>query len=232
MINYIIAEGIDLNTNVQVTANTITYNRGSSNAFGTVCLPFVPDSKATITYYTLKEVTSSTLTLEQVNEFVANTPYIYYTEDGTYNVSKTSTTTLAANPVAGTASNDGGWSLKGVYKRTSVFASESDTDYDDTDDSHVVEPNSYYIKDNGFSKTSGYVVIKPFRAYITAPYAGGSNRYEIAVIDEATSIKSLLEGEQTISTIYDINGTRLSKLQRGVNIVVMGNGKRAKIIVK
>ena len=230
---YIIADGSDLNFNGQVTANTITYDRGSSNTFGTVCLPFVPDSKSTITYYTLKEATDNTLTLEQVNEFVANTPYVYYTEDGTYNVSKTSTTTLAANPVAGTATNGDGWSLKGVYKRTSVFTSTSDADYDASNETHVVEPNSYYIKDNGFSKTDGYVVIKPFRAYITAPDgAGSSNHFEISVIDEATSMKSLLDGEQMISAIYDINGIKLNKLQRGVNIVVLGNGKTGKIIVK
>ena len=216
-----------------IAANTITYNRGSSNTFGTVCLPFVPDTKSTITYYTLKESTDNTLTLEEVDNFVANTPYIYYTEDGTYNVSKTSTTTLAANPVAGIVSNDNGWSLKGVYKRTSVFTSTSDADYDDTDASHVVEPNSYYIKNNGFSKTDGYVVVKPFRAYITAPDgAANSNHYEISVIDEATSVQSVLDGKQTILAIYDVNGVRLSRLQRGVNIVVMGNGKRAKIIVK
>ncbi|MBQ7743123.1 MAG: hypothetical protein IJT90_09405 [Bacteroidaceae bacterium] len=213
-----------------MTANTITYDRGSSNAFGTVCLPFIPDSKASITYYTLKEATDNTLTLEQVDALAANTPYIYYTEDGTYNVSKTTTTTL--NPVAGTATNGDGWSLKGVYKRTSVFASTSDADYDASNETHVVEPNSYYIKDNGFSKTDGYVVIKPFRAYITAPDATSSNHYEISVIDEATSMKSLLDGEQTISAIYDINGIKLSRLQRGVNIVVLGNGKTGKIIVK
>lgn len=233
VVDYSITEGSDLNAHGQITANTITYNRGSSNTFGTVCLPFVPDTKSTITYYTLKEVTDNTLTLEEVDNFVANTPYIYFTEDGTYNVSKTSTTTLAANPVAGTASNDSGWSLKGVYKRTSVFASASDVDYDDADANHVVEPNSYYIKSNGFSKTDGYVVIKPFRAYITAPDgAVNSNHYEISVIDEATSIKSLLDEEQTILAIYDINGIRLSKLQHGINIVVMDNGKRGKIIVK
>lgn len=230
VINYIIADGSDLSINGQVTANTITYDRGSSNAFGTVCLPFIPDSKASITYYTLKEATDNTLTLEQVDALAANTPYIYYTEDGTYNVSKTTTTTL--NPVAGTATNGDGWSLKGVYKRTSVFASTSDADYDASNETHVVEPNSYYIKDNGFSKTDGYVVIKPFRAYITAPDATSSNHYEISVIDEATSMKSLLDGEQTISAIYDINGIKLSRLQRGVNIVVLGNGKTGKIIVK
>ena len=229
---YIISDGSDLNTNVSVTANTITYDRGSSNAFGTVCLPFVPDTKASITYYTLKEATDNTLTLEQVNEFVANTPYVYYTEDGTYNVSKTTTTTLTANPVAGTVSNANGWSLNGVYKRTSVFTSSSDADYDDTDDSHVLAPNSYYVKDNGFSRTNGYAVIKPFRAYITAPDATSSNHYEISVIDEATSMKSLLDGGQTISAIYDTNGVRLKGLQRGINIVVLGNGKRGKIIVK
>ena len=229
---YVLTDENGLNMMAAITANKVTYNRGSSNAFGTVCLPFVPDSKATITYYTLKEATGSTLTLEQVNSFEANTPYIYYTEDGTYNVSKTSATTLVANPAAGTTSNDSGWSLKGVYKRTSVFDSSSDAAYDATNDSHVLVPNSYYIKNNGFTHTDGYVVIKPFRAYITAPYAGGSNHYEISVIDEATSMKSLLEEKQTISAIFDVNGVRLSKLQRGVNIVVMDNGKRAKIIVK
>ena len=230
---YVLTDENGLNMMAAIAANTITYNRGSSNTFGTVCLPFVPDTKSTITYYTLKESTDNTLTLEEVDNFVANTPYIYYTEDGTYNVSKTSTTTLAANPVAGIVSNDNGWSLKGVYKRTSVFTSTSDADYDDTDASHVVEPNSYYIKNNGFSKTDGYVVVKPFRAYITAPDgAANSNHYEISVIDEATSVQSVLDGKQTILAIYDVNGVRLSRLQRGVNIVVMGNGKRAKIIVK
>ena len=229
---YIITDNTDLNFIASVTTNKVTYDRGSSNAFGTVCLPFVPDTKSTITYYTLKDATDNTLTLEQVNEFVANTPYVYYTEDGTYNVSKTTTTTLTANPVAGTVSNSNGWSLNGVYKRTSVFTSSSDADYDDTDDSHVLAPNSYYVKDNGFSKTNGYAVIKPFRAYITAPDATSSNHYEISVIDEATSMKSLLDGGQTISAIYDTNGVRLKGLQRGVNIVVLGNGKRGKIIVK
>ncbi|MBP5360597.1 MAG: hypothetical protein J6129_03840, partial [Bacteroidaceae bacterium] len=138
---YMITDNSDLNFIASVTTNKITYNRGSSNTFGTVCLPFVPDSKSTITYYTLKEATDNMLTLEQVDDFVANTPYIYFTEDGTYNVSKSATTTIDANPVAGTASNDSGWSLKGVYKRTSVFASASDVDYDDADANHVVEPN-------------------------------------------------------------------------------------------
>lgn len=226
---YIISDGNNQGV-LPVTANTITYERGSSNAFGTVCLPFIPDSKASITYYTLKEATDNTLTLEQVDALAVNTPYIYYTEDGTYNVSKTTNTTL--NPVAGTTTNADGWSLNGVYKRTLVFASSSDEDYDASDDSHVLAPNSYYIKDNGFSKTNGYVVIKPFRAYITAPDATSSNHYEISVIDEATSVKSLIDGERTIAAIYDTNGVKLSRLQRGVNIVVMDNGKRGKIIVK
>ena len=215
---YVLTDNADFSLPTDLSVNKITYNRGNSNAFGTVCLPFVPDSKATITYYTLKEADENTLTLETVNNVEANTPYVYYTEDGTFNVSRETVTTLSAGVTAGSVTSSNGWTLKGIYACTTVNESG--------------EPNSYYIKDNAFCKVNGNFNIKPLRAYFIAPGGTNSGRYEISVIDEATALSNLIDEGLSVRSIRDVNGMRHSKLQRGVNLVTMSNGITKKVIVK
>ncbi len=215
---YVLTDNADFSLSTDLSVNKITYNRGNSNAFGTVCLPFVPDSKATITYYTLKEADENTLTLEAVNNVEANTPYVYYTEDGTFNVSRETVTTLSAGVTAGSVTSSNGWTLKGIYARTTVYEAD--------------EPNSYYIKNNAFCKVNGNFNIKPLRAYFTAPSGANSGRYEISVIDEATALSNLIDEGLSVRSIRDVNGMRHSKLQRGVNLVTMSNGITKKVIVK
>ncbi|MBR1916418.1 MAG: hypothetical protein IJ832_00985 [Bacteroidaceae bacterium] len=215
---YVLTDNADFSLPTDLSVNKITYNRGNSNAFGTVCLPFVPDSKATITYYTLKEADENTLTLETVNNVEANTPYVYYTEDGTFNVSRETVTTLSAGVTAGSVTSSNGWTLKGIYAHTTVY--------------EAVEPNSYYIKNNAFCKVNGNFNIKPLRAYFTAPSGANSGRYEISVIDEATALSNLIDEGLSVRSIRDVNGMRHSKLQRGVNLVTMSNGITKKVIVK
>ena len=215
---YVLTDNADFSLPTDLSVNKITYNRGNSNAFGTVCLPFVPDSKATITYYTLKEADENTLTLETVNNVEANTPYVYYTEDGTFNVSRETVTTLSAGVTAGSVTSSNGWTLKGIYARTTVYEAD--------------EPNSYYIKNNGFCKVNGNFNIKPLRAYFIAPGGTNSDRYEISIIDEATALNNLAEEDLSVRVIRDINGMRLSRLQRGINLVTMSNGITKKVIVK
>ncbi len=215
---YILTDNADFSLPTDLSVNKITYNRGNSNAFGTVCLPFVPDSKATITYYTLKEADENTLTLEAVNNVEANTPYVYYTEDGTFNVSRETVTTLSAGVTAGSVTSSNGWTLKGIYARTTVYEAD--------------EPNSYYIKNNAFCKVNGNFNIKPLRAYFIAPGGTNSGRYEISVIDEATALSNLIDEGLSVRSIRDVNGMRHSKLQRGVNLVTMSNGITKKVIVK
>ena len=215
---YVLTDNADFSLSTDLSVNKITYNRGNSNAFGTVCLPFVPDSKATITYYTLKEADENTLTLETVNNVEANTPYVYYTEDGTFNVSREIVTTLSAGVTAGSVTSSNGWTLKGIYARTTVYEAD--------------EPNSYYIKNNAFCKVNGNFNIKPLRAYFIAPGGTNSGRYEISVIDEATALSNLIDEGLSVRSIRDVNGMRHSKLQRGVNLVTMSNGITKKVIVK
>lgn len=215
---YILTDNADFSLPTDLSVSKITYNRGSSNAFGTVCLPFVPDSKATITYYTLKDADENTLTLETVNNIEANMPYVYYTEDGTFNVGRETATTLSASATAGSVTSSNGWTLKGTYARTTVYEED--------------EPNSYYVKDNAFCKVNGNFKIKPLRAYFMAPSGANSDRYEISIIDEATALNNLTEEDLSVRVIRDINGMRLSRLQRGINLVTMSNGITKKVIVK
>ena len=79
---------------------------------------------------------------------------------------------------------------------------------------------------------NGNFNIKPFRAYFTAPGSTGSNRYEISIIDEATALRAFASDSQETVAIRSIDGTRLSKLQRGINLVTMSDGSTKKIIVK
>ena len=228
---YVLDDNASLNLTNSLTASKVSYNRGNSNAFGTVCLPFVPDAKATVTYYTLREATESTLTLEQVDSPVANTPYVYYTEDGTFNVCRNASTTLAANPTAGIVEK-GDWALNGVYKLILVFDNDDDTGYDANNTGHVLKPNSYYIKDNAFCKGNGYFSVKPFRAYITNQGGAGSSRYDISLFDEATAVSPIAGDGQEVVAIRDLQGVSLGKLQRGVNIVTFADGQTKKVLVK
>lgn len=228
---FILTDNADFNLSKPYTASKVSYNRGKGNAFGTICLPFVPEQQEKITYYKMRDSDGSSLTLERVSEIEANTPYVYYAEDGEYNVSSATTTTLEANASALTTQNDEGWLLKGVYRRSTVFANE-EMGYDDSDASHILEPDSYYIKDGGFSRGNGYFSIKPFRAYFTAPNESGSNRYEISIYDELTAVRSLEEGSAGILSICNMEGKKLSSLQKGINIVKFSTGKSGKIIVK
>ena len=148
----------------------------------------------------------------------ANTPYVYYTEDGTFNVSRETVTTLSAGVTAGSVTSSNGWTLKGTYARITVY--------------EEYEPNSYYVKDNAFCKVNGNFNIKPLRAYFIAPGGTNSGRYEISVIDEATALSNLIDEGLSVRSIRDVNGMRHSKLQRGVNLVTMSNGITKKVIVK
>lgn len=228
---YILSDDADFNLKNTLDVNKISYNRGNSNPFGTICLPFVPDEQSSITYYTMRDCEDGALVLEKANEIKANTPYIYYTENGKFNVCRTEKTTLDANAEAGTEKKENGWELKGVYKKTSIYVDENEG-YDAQNTSNILEPNSYYIKDGGFCKANGFFSIKPFRAYFTAPNESSSNRYEIGIYDEIMALQSLVDVNAEIIAIYNMGGVALPMLQKGINIVTFSNGETRKVIVK
>ncbi len=91
--------------------------------------------------------------------------------------------------------------------------------------------DTYYVKSNALKKSTGTQKLKGFRAYFTvdadspvkAFFENGFN------FDDAVGIKAIDNGQLTIDNaeIFNLAGQKMSKLQKGVNIV---NGK--KVLVK
>ena len=228
---YILSDAANFNLSAPLTVGKISYNRENGGSFGTICLPFVPDANEAITYYELRECDGSTLVLEKSSGFQINTPFIYYSEDKTFEVGTETQITLDANSETAMLTDKDGLQLKGVYKRSVVFAEET-AEYDAQNASHILEPNSYYIKDDGFSKANGYFNINPFRAYFTTSSAVGSSRYELGVYDDLAALQPLVSESAEIETIYELGGAAIPHLKKGINIVKFSTGETRKVIVK
>ena len=105
----------------------------------------------------------------------------------------------------------------GVYNYT-----DADWEYPVT-----VPAGDYFISQGELYESTGSTTIKPLRAYLHVKNGGGNVKMYIDGI--ATSISEIANGQQPIANgpIFNIAGQRMSKMQRGVNIV---NGK--KVLVK
>lgn len=184
----------------------------SSGKYATRIFPFTPTLPDGVKAYSCEASSGSTLTLVEVDEPAANTPYILYSEDGY------SGEALTGWGTATTDSYTTGW-LTGVYTSTDVPI------------------NSYVLqtlnKKQAFYLVSGEDPINApaYRAYLTVltvPAAGDVKAFYFD-FNDATAISETLAptGRAGEGPIYNLAGQKMSKLQKGVNIV---NGK--KILVK
>jgi hypothetical protein len=181
----------------------------SLDGFGTICLPYdftVEDA----TLYEIKEVEAVSVTLNKVEgDGVAGTAYIYQAtgSDGvTFSYKQGD---LISTPTEGT--------LTGVFESTNVATG------------HYVLQNQgdgeqFYKVADGST-----ITLNPFRAYLTASETASEEASALRISFENTTtgveaVKALTDGE---AQIYDLNGRKLSKLRKGINIV---NG--VKVIVK
>ena len=96
-------------------------------------------------------------------------------------------------------------------------------------------PNGGYVlarntntEQQGFFRTDGSVTCPQYKCYLTLP-AEATAAKELYFDNEGatTGIEAIFGGENEEVVIYDLSGKRLSRLQKGVNIV---NGH--KVIVK
>ncbi len=229
---YLLSDDAPLEIKSGFAVDRIEYNRGASNTFGTVCLPFAPTGPEGITYYTLKDIDTQNglMTFTEVTNPQANTPYIYCTSTGTYSAQAANVNLQPTSPSDMPQTACGNWMLKGVYQRTSVFESESDPDYATTSNAKTVEPNAYYIKNNAFSRINGYFTTKPFRAFITASGIQSPN-FDIALSDLTYAQSAAAEDAQPVA-IFDTNGRSRTSLAKGLYIVRLSNGKSQTILVE
>lgn len=196
--DFSLAEASQANVSVNLTAGK----------YGTRIFPFTPTLPDGVKAYSCEASSGSTLTLVEVVEPAANTPYILYSEGGY------SGEALTGWGTATTDSYTTGW-LTGVYTSTAV-------------------PTNSYVLQTLNEKQAFYLVSSEdpisapaYRAYLTVPDAGVKAFY--FDFNDATAISETLAptGRAGEGPIYNLAGQKMSKLQKGVNIV---NGK--KVLVK
>lgn len=174
------------------------YSRSSEN-FATTVLPYGLQSGPNCQLYTVKGMTSESITIEKVDEVVANTPCIFtgiitgYGEDGV--------------PTLGTITNKslGLTTFKGTYELTEIAAGAG-----------------YYISSKGKFYNDG-ATIRPFRAYFEGTVSG-AKALQVLLEDE-TGIKDITDQFST-EEIYNLMGVKMNNAKKGVNII---NGKKVYI---
>ena len=215
------------------TANEVTFDRQYKNGQKSTCVfPFAMTSSELTSFfgsnkiYEFASIEGTTANFNEVTSgSTANKPFLVYpTQDG--EISLGSKTIVANNNLT---TEYGGNKFVGIYRYKAFPAGYSQ----DTSKPHIymfnaAHPTGYYggIHKNGAD-------IKPFRAYIEVPRsasAAPAGFFVNFLFNEQTAISDIFNENQTNSTIYRLDGTRVTNtnsLQKGIYIV---NGK--KVILK
>ncbi|MBE6254832.1 MAG: hypothetical protein E7105_04880 [Prevotella sp.] len=181
--------------------------------YGTVIFPFTPDVSTgfdNIKFYSCASVNNSYTQIEEVSTPEANTPYIIKNNGGS-DFSKT----ISGFSVAEESSYTVGL-LTGVYTNAYIPVSDASNSY------YVLQTKDdvqafYKVEDADFPGT-------PYKCYLTLP---ATHVKAFLFPEDPTAINAIETAENENTEIYNLAGQRLSKAQKGVNIV---NGK--KVLVK
>lgn len=105
-----------------------------------------------------------------------------------------------------------------------------------------IPTGSYFISGNKFYRsvnTENPDKIKGYRAYIRLNGNQASNARSLSYrfagqgeTEEGTTAIEATTEEATVKAIYTLDGTRISEMQQGVNILQMSNGNIVKVIIK
>lgn len=180
-------------------------NGGDGNYYATLCVPFdVTIGNAAIAYTLEKSGNYLVSTEIEGNEVPAGTPVLL----------KGTNSTATATINTGSAFNDGSsldCALTGIYVTTSVDAT---TNY--VFGKFNGKVGFYHVDNNEFS-------LKANRAYLIKATTDQARGFSLMFDDEATGIVTPSVDTERESTIYNLSGQRLNKVQKGINIV---NGKK------
>ena len=171
--------------------------------YGTFCAPFAFDVPDGVQAYTVSSVVGRVLTLDELNNTIpANTPVIVFAENGL--------ATVEAFDIAESGDPTVGL-LTGVYESTAAPVGSYVLQY-------LADKVGFYQVEEGQQPTVG-----ANRCYLTV---SGSNLAKAFYFDEddPTAIQTIDNRQQTTNgAIYNLAGQRLSKMQKGINII---NGKK------
>lgn len=198
---------VDRNKNFKIVETqkpSITISR--SGNWGTIILPFNAAIPEGLTAYSCTGVDDNDkLTLESVDAFKANTPYI---------IKGTCEATLTGD-AQGTQLTYTGGLLTGVYSGSAIPAGSYVLQTQD-------DVQAFYKVNSAFTAT-------PNKCYLTVPASSGNVKAFYFDFGGEDAIEAIADGGRTQGNgeIYNLAGQRMKSLQRGVNIV---GGK--KVLVK
>lgn len=201
---------IDFNI-VETTKPSIEINTTAAG-WGTVMLPFAQTLREGVKAYSCDAVSETTLTLAEVTKLEANKPYLV---QGAWNETVT-------GDAQGTALTYTEGLFIGVY-----------ADQDAPVGSYVLqnkkEKLGFYRVAEGKQPTVG-----SNHAYLTVPAEANSrNAFFFGEGEgETTAISALKALSEGTVEIYNLNGVKQDKLQKGTNILKMSDGSIRKVIVK
>lgn len=184
----------------------VTYSRNVSNAWNTICLPYDVTSTSAVQYYNITKVCEDKLEVSPVTTLAAGTPALAKVNGG-----------VLSAPAENVKINST------LNSTASMFGTFSPI--------KVEDPDAYYISKNQFWKNNEYFNVGAFKAYFkNIDHLAKSNNL---VIDEShpTAINNADINLNAAEEVYGINGARQSSVQKGMNVVKIGN-KVMKVVVK
>lgn len=179
-----------------IQAAEATYTRTFGAAYGTLVLPFYAPIPDGMTAYTCATVDGNTLQLTAVaDQLLPNTPYIVENAEG-------ATFTFANTSLGNYTDPVSEGLLTGIYA-----AAEAPTG------SFVLQKQNGVL---GFYQVETPVTVQPNRCYLTLD---GSLAKAFYFSTTSTAVDALEALTNRSTEIYDLQGRRLQRLQKGVNIV-------------
>ena len=200
-------------------ATRITMTRSMQNdRWNTFCVPFaMTGSQITEQFGSstqVKELTGAvqngenyTMTFTDADAIVAGKPYMVKPANNVSSIELTDANGIAVNTTGTPSVTKDGVTFTGVY--TNGLAPR---------ESFIISNNVFYLVDSD-------VTLKAFRGYITTASGGNVKALDFTFDDDATGISLMEDGRSQMEdgAIYNLAGQRISKMQKGINIV---NGKK------
>ena len=209
------SEGVDFDPSMPNTFADASYTRSlSAGRYGTIMLPFAPDSVSCANYafYTLKESGEGFMRFEEESAPAANTPYLYTLRKGAENTPITGGRTTITTDI--NTGNADGWEFIGSYKNQTIDCTQG----------------NYYTFSSA-NKEINHVTknlkVLPYRAYFKGLEAQNSSMR--ILIGGTTGITEISPadiddlGEESV-TLYDLTGRRVINPVKGG--LYIRNGKK------
>ena len=184
----------------------------AEGSYGTILLPFAPDTKSLEHYafYSLAECGDGYLRFEEVAEPKANTPYLYSLREGKENIAITGGRTTVSADIANYAVD--GWKTVGSFTNRII----------DTNNGNYY---AFSSARNEVNRVANSLTVLPYRAYFVTDSAQKS-ALNIYIGGTTSMIK--ISGDEidgfNNGHIYDIYGRRVLEPMKGEIYIV--NGKK------